>query len=327
MLLSISEVKDKVVFKCKICDKDFKSFSGLHIHLSRIHDATQAEYYKKYYPRKSLLLDRQIPFKNYQDYMSKDFINKSEFLDWCEKSEPEKVKKYLKSKLQERVDKKSLKYALSENELQLCEFPGIEVYRKLFGSYSLLSKELGLDNVLNKKIPENFFKESSFESMKIFIDTREQKPISFNNSEKMKLDFGDYTVGGGDYDYTYIDRKSEGDLKSTLSGGNFERFKRELDRARLFNSYLFIVVESSIEKIKKNNVFSPHKSKLPYIWHNFKTISQEYKDCCQFVFAENRAGLKKIIPKILLYGKQIWNVDLQYFLNKKINERTINKTN
>tara|TARA_B100000085_G_scaffold285631_1_gene322600 strand:- start:3757 stop:4740 length:984 start_codon:yes stop_codon:yes gene_type:complete len=326
MLLSISEAKDKVVLKCKICGKDFKSFSGLHIHLSRIHNVTQAEYYKKYYPKKSLLLKRQIPFKNYQDYMSRDFINKSEFLDWCEKSEPEKVKKYLKSKLKNRIESKSLKHALSEIELELCDFPAIDVYRNLFGSYSLLCEELGLNNILNKKIPCDFFDFKDKEGMKIFVDTREQKPINFINSESMKLDFGDYTAASPYYDYTYIDRKSEGDLKSTLSGSNFERFKKELARARLFNSYVFVVVESSIDKIKKNNVFSPHKSKLPYIWHNLKTVSQEYKDCCQFVFAENRAGLKKLIPKILLYGKKLWNVDVQYFLNKKIHERAINRT-
>ena len=33
----------------------------------------------------------------------------------------------------------------------------------------------------------------------------------------MKLDFGDYTCGGNYYDYTYVDRKSEQDLKGTLS--------------------------------------------------------------------------------------------------------------
>ena len=152
-------------------------------------------------------------------------------------------------------------------------------------------------------MPEGFFDETD-DDVKIFVDTREQKPIKFKNEESMKLDFGDYTCSSPHYDYTYIDRKSEGDFKSTLSGDNFERFKRELERARQFNSYIFVLVESDIQKIKKNNVFSPHKSKLPYIWHNTKEISQQYKDCCQFVFAGNRNGLKKLIPKILLYGKK-----------------------
>ena len=136
----------------------------------------------------------------------------------------------------------------------------------------------------------------------------------------MKLDFGDYTAAGEFYDYTYIDRKSEQDFKSTLSGENFERFKRELDRAKEFDSYIFIAIESDINKIKINNNFGAHKAKLPYIWHNLKSVSQEYREVCQFVFVKNRNGLKKIIPKILFHGKKLWNVDMQYFINKKIKE-------
>jgi hypothetical protein len=318
--------KDDMSFECKICNKEFKTFSGLHIHLSRIHDTKQAKYYKKYYPKKSLLLGHQIPFKSYQDYISRNFVNNQEFLDWCEASPPEEVRGYIKDILKKRAEEKALKHSLSEIELELCDFPPINTYKNLFGSYSKLCEEIGLGTPLNRKIPDDFFEETESSRIQIFTDTREQKPITFESSEEMKLDFGDYTAGGEYYDYTYVDRKSEGDFKATLSGKNYERFKREIDRARSFNSYIFVVVESSISKIKKNNIFSPHKSKLPYIWHNLKLISQEYKDCCQFVFAENRTGLKKIIPKILLHGKRLWNVDLQYFLNNKINEKRANKT-
>jgi hypothetical protein len=30
--------------------------------------------------------------------------------------------------------------------------------------------------------------------------------------------------------------------------------------------------------------------------------------------------MKKIIPKILYHGKELWNVDLDYFLQKRIKE-------
>ena len=172
--------------------------------------------------------------------------------------------------------------------------------------------------MFSKKLPDNFFEDDVDSSMKIFIDTREQKPLKFDNSENMKLDFGDYTAAGDFYSYTYIDRKSEGDFKTTLSSGNLDRFKRELERAREFNSYVFVVVESNLEKIKKRNVFASHKVNLPYIWHNMRLISHEYKDVCQFVFAQSRKGSEKIIPKILKYGRRIWDVDLQYFIDKKI---------
>lgn len=308
---------------CKICGKSFNSIRGKHLHISKTHKETLSNYYKTHYPKKSKLYLKPIKFKDVKQYFSSDFINREELIDWCSVSEKDVVSDYIKNLIIDRVKEKNIKHALSEVELELCEFPNIDIYKKFFGSYLDFCKKLNLTSVLNKKIPENFFLENC-ENIKIFIDTREQKPITFKNQELMKLDFGDYTCASPHYDYTYIDRKSEGDFKSTLSGKNFDRFKRELDRARNFNSYVFVVVESSISKIKKNNVFSPYKSKLPYIWHNLKLISQEYKDCCQFVFAENRSGLKKLIPKILFYGKDMWKVDVQYFLNKKIKEKSFN---
>ena len=319
----------KDFLKCNICGKQFDKIKGKHLHISKSHEKSLSDYYEEFHPKKSKLFKEKIRFKNYNQYLSQDFINREELIKWCYSENKDAASKYIKNLLKNRIESKSVKHSLSEIELELCEFPDIESYKYIFGSYSSLCKELGLSNSLNKKIPSDFFdfEENPHlnpEKMKIFVDTREQKPINFMNSELMKLDFGDYTAAGSYYDYTYIDRKSEGDLKSTLSGQNYERFRRELDRAREFNSYVFVLVESSIQKIIENNELSPHRSKLPYIWHNLKTISQEYKDCCQFVFAGNRNGLKKLIPKILLYGKSLWNVDLQYFLNIKINEKRKN---
>lgn len=303
---------------CKVCSKTFSSLKGKHLHISKLHDMSLKKYYKTFYPKFSLLYKKPIPFKNINQYQSTDFINRDELIEWSLQSNKKEVKDYLIKILKDRKENKKIKFSLSEIELELCDFPTIDVYKKVFGSYSKVCKEIGFNNFSNQNMPIDFFEDKECHDLKIFIDTREQKPIEYDNSDFMKLDFGDYTAAGSFYDYTFIDRKSEQDFKSTLSGKNFERFARELDRAREFDSYVFIVVESDIDKIKKNNLFSPHKSKLPYIWHNLKELCQDYKDCCQFVFAGNRNGLKKIIPKILLYGKRLWKVDLQYFINKQI---------
>ena len=45
----------------------------------------------------------------------------------------------------------------------------------------------------------------------------------------------------------------------------------------------------------------------------------DYPQHIQIIFAHNRAGAKKIIPKILYHGKSMWNVDLQYFIDEKVN--------
>ena len=60
--------------------------------------------------------------------------------------------------------------------------------------------------MLGKQVPNEFKKDYS--DTTILIDTREQKPLHFSNSEVLKLDVGDYAVGGDLYDYTFVDMKS-----------------------------------------------------------------------------------------------------------------------
>ena len=304
--------------RCKTCGKEFHKIGGLHLHVKKSHKLETKEYYEKYYPKKSKLYGEIINFKNLDQYLNKDFVSRNELIEWCSQIDSIQASEYIKGLIVKRKQDKNLIYSLSEVELELCDFPDINSYRNVCGSYHKLCQEVGLKNLFNKKIPELFFEDEGLEDkMKIFVDTREQKPIRFKNSEAMKLDFGDYTSAGEFYDYTYVDRKSEQDLKGTLSGNNFKRFKRELERAREFNSYVFILIESTIDEIKNNNNSGAHRHKLPYIWHNLKEISQEYKDVCQFVFAYSRGGLKKLIPKVLFYGKTLWNVDLQYYINER----------
>jgi ERCC4-type nuclease len=174
------------------------------------------------------------------------------------------------------------------------------------------------------KLPEEFFKDIDFSDMKIFVDTREQQPLVFENQSSMKLDFGDYTASGEYYDYTYVDRKSGNDFIGTLSLGNLDRFRREIGRAQELNSYIFIVIESSLQKLEaymraaKNQKFGPHKTNLNFIYHNMREISHEFSDCCQFVFAGSRENSQDIIKRILFFGRKIWNSDLQYYIDKNV---------
>lgn len=307
--------------ECKLCQKKFKSRKGLHAHIKKIHNYTQKKYYEFFFPKKSVLWSEKIKYKQYNEYFNAKFINVSEFIEWCHSEDKDLVAQYLIQVLKQRSLEKGIQYIPSEVELELLDYPPTKVFKKIFKSLDVLSKQTCLENFFNQEIPEGFFEDGYCESIPIFIDTREQKPIKFKNGKVLKLDFGDYTTSGNFYDKTYVDRKSEEDFKTTFSGKNYDRFLRELDRARHFRSYVFIVVESSIHKIKQNNPFCAHPATLPYIWHNIKNISQQYRDVCQFVFAENRSGLKKIIPKILYHGKDIWNVDLQFYLNLKIYEK------
>jgi len=62
--------------------------------------------------------------------------------------------------------------------------------------------------------------------LKIFIDTREQTPLSFANSEVKKLIVGDYCPNDSFFCNLFVERKSIFDLAGTLTKG-LERFERE----------------------------------------------------------------------------------------------------
>jgi len=307
--------------ECKECGQKFKTERSLHAHIKK-HNLTVAEYYTKFFPRKNLLTGSLMPFKNKKDYFSKDFSNSSQLKAWFEREGVcDKTKEYILSKLKGIISDKELSLSPSHLDLILSELPTVDMYKLCFGSFSEACNLAGTKPRFPDNIVKGFFEsQDNYDNMEIFIDTREQKPLNFNKSKSLKLDFGDYTVGGTNYDYTYVDRKSEGDFKSTMSVG-FDRFKKELERARQFNSFLYIVVESNVEKIKKNNVFAPHKSNLAYIFHNAKLLMREYSDVSQVIFSGGRKASEYLIPRLLGFGKSLWTCDMQYFIDKRIQEK------
>ena len=307
--------------KCKVCGKEFDSARGLHCHLKE-HDLYIAEYYTTYYPRLSKLNKTPIPFKkgmNREEYFNQDFIDKREMNKWLDQAKADEVKEYIIKTFKKRIEEKSLKIIPSHIEGLIHKLPSINHCVNHFGSYSELAKTLQVKPMFSKRLPKNFWDTDC--NIKIFIDTREQQPLSFDKQESMKLDFGDYTAAGEHYSYTYVDRKSANDFIGTLSLKNLERFKREIQRAREADSYIFIVIESDLAGLEaymraaKRNNFGPSKTNLNFIYHNMREISHEFYDVCQFVFTGSRENSEKIIKKILYFGESLWNVDLQYYLD------------
>ena len=45
-------------------------------------------------------------------------------------------------------------------------------------------------------------------------------------------------------------------------------------------------------------------------------LQNEFPRKCQFVFTYNRQESEKIIPRLLAVGKEAWETDIQYFLDK-----------
>lgn len=303
---------------CFECGKVFDKRKSLHAHI-KAHGMNLGDYYVKNIPKYDLLTNEPIPFKNYENYSETDFRSKKNMYNWLRQCSREEKNHYCKKVFKTHIEKKkeSMKYApnhlyfMTHPRLPKKEFYEKEILNELF-------EELSLENVFTESISQcpNLFELS--DDLKILKDTREQKPLSFNglDSSFMKLDFGDYTIGGENYSYIYVDRKSEGDLKGTLSMG-FERFCRELDRTRQFNAYLYIVIESSFRQIyMNNNLLYKKKQNLTYVWENMRKIIANYSDVCQFIFTENRDNSEVVIPYLLANGEKFKKIDLQFYLEK-----------
>jgi hypothetical protein len=300
-----------MLFKCKECGEEFDSLRSLHHHIKK-HDMMLGDYYVKNYARRSKLTGDLLEFKNYEDYFGRDFASYRQLIEWCDVADQEEVKEYILSLLKKRIEKKNIDYGPSTIELYTSEMPPMRVYKRIFGSYKAACDLCGVKPMLGSNLPQEFH--NDYREVPILIDTRERQPLKFKNSRPMKLDVGDYAVERNNFQYTYADRKSFPDLCNTLST-EYKRFYRELQRCRQSSCYLFIIVETNLYKMKEINRYSPKKYNLDYIFHNMRQLQHEFRDCCQFVFAGNRSSSQILIPKLLMLGKKMWNVDVQYFLD------------
>ena len=101
--------------------------------------------------------------------------------------------------------------------------------------------------------------------MKVLIDNREQKPLTFNYpfiSEIVKttLTVGDYGIQFEDgYEpAVYFERKSIADLFSTLTSGH-KRFKKEIERAKDNDIQLILVIEGTMSRVLNGSDYSTVK--------------------------------------------------------------------
>lgn len=303
-------------YKCKECGAEFESEKGLHGHL-KAHKMYVADYYVKHYPRFNKLNGNPLPFKKKEEYFENDFINRSQLIKWCEQADPSEVKKYVIELLQRRVAAKGYKHACSHLELENRQLPSVDIFKQHFGTFSNACKEAGVLPMFSRGMPKSFYEDVDVE---VLVDTREQKPLSFPRERILKLDFGDYTLSGDDFANTFVDRKSAGDFLSTF-GGQLDRFRREMKRCQEVDGYMYIVVEKTIPAIKKEAAFKGRRGqrapKTEWVMSNMFAIQHEFPNNCQFIFTKNRKQSEEIVPKLLKLGPKLWDVDVQYFLDKE----------
>lgn len=301
--------------KCRECGEEFDSRRAFHAHI-KAHSMRLGEYYVKHFPKLDKTSGEQIPFLNFDQYIKQDFICRANLKQWLRNADHESAKKYILKRAKERFEEKDVKMSPPDLFYRLSDMADISDCKRIFGSYANFLKEMKIEGYFCKQLPIGFWDQED-SGLEILIDTREQQPLNFSNSIESKLDFGDYTAGGEKYSKTFVDRKAVGDFCSTFSGG-VDRFRKEMDRCVEFDSYMFVVVESSVDKINSEN--KKFVKNLSYVWHNVKQLMLEYPQNIQFIFAHSRKGAQKIIPKILMSGKDLRQVDLQFFLEQRVSE-------
>jgi len=205
------------------------------------------------------------------------------------------------------------------NELKSLNLPTIDLFKKHFGSYNSVCKILDKEPLFNKPLPKDFSKVYLKNEM-ILVDTREQDPLEFPNTKIEKLFVGDYLMNAQEYNYTFIDRKSENDFLGTLASG-VDRFEREVQRTVELEGYLFVVIETTIDSIINNHKKFKRKTNLEYVFHNLRNLTHKYPRHLQFIFTGSRKKSIDLIPRLLYFGKDLWQVDLQYFLDHELGNR------
>ena len=275
------------------------------------------EYYQQEFPRHDLYDKKIIKFKNKEQYFNTDFNSRTNLRLWIKSQPAEEVKTYCSNLIQKRIDDKGIEYSPTQVELRTLLIPPMQQYNEVFGDYYEACARLGLKNkyiIPNEIVEKQRWKSSEY---KIFIDTREQKPLKFKDrgTEIKTLKFGDYAFSDeGATCNCYIERKNLSDFIGTLSGG-YDRFVNEIERAKEAKAYLVVLVEETL-----NNSLSfpylPHISKRikatpEYIFHRVRNLTQEYPHL-QFLFVKGRVESSRVIEKIFTSGCVHDKIDLQY---------------
>lgn len=294
---------------CEECKKDCKNLKGLHSHVGKTHYPIQ-DYYHKYHPRRDLLTNNLIEFRNYNQYFNTDFNSKSNLASWCYENKKEVVQEYVIKLLKKRCEEKNTEYIPSHLELKTLFLPSWSGLISIFGNTENAVASLEK----NFKLKYDYTSVLDFSNCEpeIRIDTREQNPLPFDNSKVMKLSCGDYCTVGDLYSEVFIERKSLSDFVSTISGGK-ERFENEIKRAQDLGYYIVVVIEDSFYNAlnwKPNKNFKQSVNSK-FIFYNVRKIMSEYKNV-QFVFADSRQKAMDMIVKIFKLKEQARNVDLEF---------------
>ena len=130
------------------------------------------------------------------------------------------------------------------------------------------------------------------DSIRIIIDSREQKPYEFENSEVGTLSIGDYSICGLE-NHVAIERKELNDLIGCLTNGR-ERFEKELFKGKALD-YFALVIEASLLDLVNGHYRSKMGAKSAV--QSLIAFSVRYK--LPIFFCENREYGQRITESLL----------------------------
>lgn len=133
--------------------------------------------------------------------------------------------------------------------------------------------------------------------MIIVADTREQKSLDFSGMEgiekieEVALPYGDYTAIIKEKPVPIVfERKGFSDLWGTMTGG-YDRFKREMERARADNIKLILIIEGSYSQVYDGFERSAYDG--PSMLKKLATLYTKYD--LEYIFCESRRVMARRI--------------------------------
>jgi len=307
-------------FSCKENDCAYSSNDKDEFtqHVKNMHGMKIDQYLKRNLNKKDLLTNEAIEYKSLEQYLLTDFVNKKNMLAWLKLEKDGSAKKFLLYKIISHSKLKSVWHFPSSSEMRTISYlPSIKTYQFFFEDLNEFIDSTSLNRRYNYNKNELNF--NFIHKKNITIDTREQKPIKLNNYEVIskKLEFGDYSCDG----ILAVERKSLSDLVSTLSSG-FDRFNREILRAKEAGGYIVVVTECDINKFLSfsySRTGRYAKASSDFIFHRFRDICKSFPETVQFCFSGGRKESSEIIPKILsLDCDTAKTLDFQYLIEHKL---------
>lgn len=309
---------------CHIDNTIHADLDALHEHIKPL--MKRETYYRLYHSRKDLLTGEDIPFKDAAQYLSTDFVSKSNMRKWV-LANPKEGREWAIKWLKQRKESKSLIYAPSQAELRSLCSPSMPYYDSVGGYYNI-TRDLGFtDRYIGQDPVFTYY----ISGATVIQDTREQTPLSLSaKTEVRKLEYGDYGLAAPHDRGIYIERKSLNDFVGSLTtrkivrkrkgeDSSFERLERELARAQEAGHYIVMLVESSIDDALNFDdlPWMRHGKASPsYIWHNLRELLARFPLSFQVVFANGRADAARKALKIFKMGEQVRTLDLEYAAEK-----------